>query len=83
MLNNVKNQFNGNIELYPNPTANFVNVKSDVEVKNISIIDLNGKEVINISNSNRAEVSNLSNGYYIIQVQLSEGIWREALMIQK
>lgn len=79
--NNVTNIYEGKIELFPNPTTEFFEVQADDLIENISVIDLNGKVVLNSKNSNRTDVSDLSNGYYIINVELENGVWSSVLMI--
>jgi endoglucanase len=63
------------IVLYPNPSSNFLNVKLssfDKKIKNIRIIDVNGR-IINEyapkhTNSIKLNTNNLENGVYLIQV---------------
>ena len=63
------------IVLYPNPSSNFLNVKLssfDKKIKNIRIIDVNGR-IINEyapkhTNSIKLNINNLENGVYLIQV---------------
>ncbi|WP_452224077.1 T9SS type A sorting domain-containing protein [Lacinutrix chionoecetis] len=66
---------NVDIKLYPNPAVNNLNVELlllDAEVMNYNMIDLNGRHVLKGSFDNstlgktKVDVSNLSNGLYIL-----------------
>lgn len=64
--------------VYPNPVKNFVNVSSeDYTVNSVQIADMNGRIVKTVSNnSNQAQVdlSELSQGIYMMTITSSEGI---------
>lgn len=69
--------FNGkNVIIYPNPASDYLTI-SNIEHLNINaihIIDTNGKTISKItSNYNAIDVSNLSNGIYIISIETKEG----------
>ena len=67
------------IVLYPNPTRNFLNVKLssfDKKIKNIKIIDVNGR-IINEytpehTSSLKLNTNNLENGVYLIQITTTD-----------
>lgn len=55
--------------VYPNPTADVINIVSDVMVNNVKVINAVGKTVINInSDVNTVNLSDLNNGMYFIVV---------------
>jgi len=47
---------------------------SDVEVQNVSLISIGGKEVYQNSNSNSIDVSSFAKGLYILKIVSNEGI---------
>ncbi len=67
------------IVLYPNPSRNFLNVKLssfDKKIKNIRIIDVNGR-IINEyapehTSSIKLNTNNLENGVYLIQITTTD-----------
>ena len=64
------------ISISPNPTHDFVTVKSDDIIKGISISDITGKQlyfVENPSQSSSLDVSGFQNGIYLIRFQLADG----------
>lgn len=68
------------IKLYPNPTNSILNIELptniDVNIMSLKVIDLLGKEVVLSSNTiTKIDVSNLSNGIYIISLQTNYGSW--------
>ena len=65
------------IELFPNPTADQIFIKSDEVLENIEIYSVNGTIVqtqatLNIGES--IDVSNLDNGYYFFKATTKSGI---------
>ena len=60
------------VNIYPNPTANYLFIEGNKNPISISIYNLLGTEVISESNTQKIEVSELSKGIYIISV--SDGV---------
>jgi len=58
--------------IYPNPTDNYLFIEGNKNPISISIYNLLGAEVIVKSNTNKIDVSELSNGVYIIKI--SDGV---------
>ncbi len=61
------------VQIYPNPTAEFINVKHNGEVKSYSILDINGHVLVknNFENDQleqKIDLSSFSPGTYIFQV---------------
>jgi hypothetical protein len=59
---------NKNLIIYPNPTSNFIQIKTSLKYTSISIIDLTGQLVKQVANSAKIDVSDLNNGIYFIQL---------------
>ena len=55
------------ISLYPNPVKSILNIKTAIDITNISIYSLLGKEVIT-TNTKMVNISSLSNGVYLIKI---------------
>jgi hypothetical protein len=57
------------IDIFPNPTAQFLNIQTQEKIAKVSIISLLGQEVnINLVSANTFDVSNLAEGIYIIKI---------------
>jgi len=68
-LSNLDFEINNEIKIYPNPSSNFVNIKTSLIINEISVYDFFGKRVIiNQVSNNLIDVSNLAQGAYIIKV---------------
>jgi hypothetical protein len=64
-----------NVSLYPNPTKDFVTIKSDKEIQNIAIYDAQGKLINNMKldyKSQKINISKLPNGVYYFKVKTLE-----------
>ncbi len=68
---------NGDLQLFPNPTNDIVNVHWTEDVQSIELVDLQGKtlETIEVSDVKTTTINleNLSSGVYMIRVTSSEG----------
>ena len=64
--------------IYPNPAMNEITISVDNQfnVQSIRLMDITGREVKNITANNivRINVSDLQSGYYMINIQTSEGL---------
>lgn len=64
--------------IYPNPAKNEITISVDNQfnVQSIRLMDITGREVKNITANNivRINVSDLQTGYYMINIQTSEGL---------
>lgn len=57
------------IELYPNPAMQLVNIKSGIPVKSVVIYDLTGKKWLSDDSGQTAvNINSLSNGLYFIEI---------------
>ncbi|HHT21958.1 MAG TPA: T9SS type A sorting domain-containing protein [Bacteroidales bacterium] len=69
------------ISIYPNPTNNGFYLPKDLVVDKVTIIDLRGAEVLNMSDrSNYVDVSSLPKGIYIVLLNTKEGIYKKKLI---
>lgn len=62
--------------IYPNPTSSVLNISNpnNVEIKNISVVDINGRIVKNQSDSlSQINVSDLNAGVYFVTIEAAEG----------
>lgn len=75
-----------NIAIYPNPASNLITIETtDLEIENIEIFDLTGRKVLEknqLNNRNQLNVSQLTDGLYIINIKTNKGNWNEKLMIK-
>ncbi|WP_304131146.1 S8 family serine peptidase [Mesonia mobilis] len=68
-LNVANNEMNSEINVWPNPANNFINItseKSDISDYNINLYDLQGRVVMKDISSETVNISSLSKGLYIL-----------------
>jgi hypothetical protein len=74
------------IKFFPNPTTDVLNIQlSNNEVGNISITDINGKELIRTQTSGQntqIDLSNLSKGVYILNLEINGQMLKNKIIIQ-
>lgn len=61
------------IIIHPNPTSQYLNVQGD-QIKSIAIFSMKGTLELQTSQSNKIDVSHLSNGVYIIRIDKEGGL---------
>jgi len=60
------------LSIYPNPTKDFINIKSDLKIKNVVIYSIDGKKITEAS-TQTINVSKLTNGTYLVSIILESG----------
>jgi len=58
--------------VYPNPAEAFIQIFSSEEVKQISVLDLNGR-VVMVSNNTSVDIHDLQAGLYIMHIETTQG----------
>ncbi|MCU7613787.1 T9SS type A sorting domain-containing protein [Chryseobacterium sp. GMJ5] len=64
---------NASISIYPNPTNDFINIKSDSKISNIEVFDVAGRKMDIKADNNKVDVRNLTSGSYMITFENREG----------
>lgn len=62
-----------NINIYPNPTSDVINVLTDKAVKTIEVYNLMGQRMVKQDNGSSINVNALANGTYSLRVVLEDG----------
>jgi len=66
------------IQVYPNPTSGFINLKSDDQITGIELVSFSGKKVysnLNVNNTTaRVNVSTYPSGIYLVKVTTAQGV---------
>lgn len=66
-----------NFEIYPNPANNFINVRGEAAMNEIRVLDLNGRNLMNVALNGdtvaKVDVSGLSTGIYMLEIRTAEG----------
>lgn len=65
---------NKQLELYPNPVKDILNISTNADVKSFTIRDLTGKTVLVNDAQPTINMAHLSKGIYLLQVQTAEGV---------
>lgn len=73
----VKMISNINTTVYPNPTSDILNIKTDSKINAVSVIDMTGRKVNVKLEGNQVDVRELPAGNYLINVETKDGISTE------
>lgn len=60
------------LEIYPNPTKGEINIKTDKNIKSSTIFDMTGKSLLQ-NNNEKADISSLPKGAYLLKVIFTDG----------
>ncbi|MDI9308737.1 MAG: T9SS type A sorting domain-containing protein [Limnohabitans sp.] len=58
--------------IYPNPTNDIINISSSENIKSIEVYSLEGRKIKSVATSS-IDISDLSNGMYLVQLQTEDG----------
>jgi len=65
--------FDANLTVYPIPSSDIINIKSDKKINNIQLYDINGKLIFN-KQSKILNIEKLDKGVYILRIHLKNTI---------
>jgi len=72
---------NHNIEtlvIYPNPATSYLNIQTRKAITSVKITDISGRKIVKkLYSANEIDVSDLSSGIYIIEIQTPDGVFRK------
>jgi hypothetical protein len=73
LVTSVNDETIGNFNVFPNPTTNIITINAHQIIKKIHVIDITGKYVLNINNSNTADLSSIAPGLYNLALEFDNG----------
>lgn len=65
--------------VYPNPTQDKITVTSSAQIDEIMIVAMNGEKIL-ATKSKTIDLSQLSSGIYLVEVQTNEGVARKRIV---
>lgn len=63
-----------NTNVYPNPANDVLNISSNNEISKVAIFNMIGQELLNASSSNNINISDLSEGFYLVSITDINGV---------
>lgn len=60
------------LSIYPSPTSDYLNIQTEEQVLDVTIFNVQGRQVLK-SSEERLDVSNLTSGIYLIEVKTNSG----------
>lgn len=65
------------LAVYPNPTSDILNIKSDSKINAVSVVDLTGRKIDVKLDGDKVDVKKLPAGTYLINIETKDGISTE------
>jgi PKD repeat protein len=77
------NGINDELMIYPNPAKELLNINlgNNLQAEQISLIDLSGRTVAKVNQSNQIDVSQLSNGTYFLRILAEGKQWMKKIQV--
>ena len=72
IIDGVSKSINTDINLYPNPTKDIINITSLAYINNVQVMDITGKTLL-IDHKNRLDISRFEKGIYFLKISTNEG----------
>ena len=69
--------------MYPNPSTDYITLRSKEEIKKVSVSSLEGKVILNAENSKNIDISKLPKGVYILKGEFRNGASFSKKIIKK
>ena len=67
-------ELNTTISVFPNPTANILQVKSSQPIKTIQLVTMEGKQLLHVENVSKIDISHVKSGIYLLSIKTQKGI---------
>ena len=64
---------NANVVLYPNPVNDKLNIVAE-GIQEVNVLDINGRTVMTLQNTNTIDMSTMANGVYFVRVITANGV---------
>lgn len=81
------NQNTKEINIYPNPSSNYINISSQQQINNYALYDINGKLILNKKVNAKLEIkiptNSIKKGLYILEIQSMNKTIRKKVIINK
>ncbi|AZA90427.1 Por secretion system C-terminal sorting domain [Chryseobacterium nakagawai] len=80
---NVKDIKTIDVNIYPNPTSDFVNIKTKEDVTSMTLFSMDGRKLTEVYKENRINLSSYSTGVYFLNIVLKDGTTFKHKIIKK
>jgi hypothetical protein len=62
-----------NITVFPNPSKDYIYLKSEPKILSVLVLNLLGQEILEIKNSENINISGLTAGNYCLRIETKKG----------
>ncbi|WP_153399213.1 peptide-N-glycosidase F-related protein [Chryseobacterium vaccae] len=80
---NVQDVKTVDVSIYPNPTADFVNIKSKTDIASISLFGIDGRKLSENYGENKIDLTPYTTGVYFLSIVLKDGTTFKHKIIKK
>ena len=78
------NSINGNshsVVVYPNPTANYIHINASTPVHSVTLLNLQGKQILKTKGETKIGVGHLAAGTYLIKIHIDNSIITKKIIV--
>ena len=69
-----------NINLYPNPSSNFISIKTPLIVEQVLFYDMSGKFIFSSTETSNIPISHLKDGMYLVKILINNNSFERKLI---
>ena len=69
------------VVVYPNPTANYININTSIPVHSVTLFNLQGKQILKAKGETKIGVSHLAAGMYLVKIHIEDSIITKKIRI--
>lgn len=80
-LLSVSNVEKTQLSIYPNPTSDYIHIKSNENIQEVQVLDISGK-LVKTSVGNKVDIRPLNRGIYIVRIKTDKTIHTHKIMKQ-
>jgi hypothetical protein len=71
------------ITIYPNPASDRLNIETNAKIESLMLFDMQGKTVLESTNMSDLDVSQLTEGVYILTLKTDAGIMHKRIQVKR
>lgn len=81
-LLNIQTHNNIFVSIYPNPTSDFIYIKTNLLLEGLELYDVLGKSILKTKNTNKISINNLPKGIYVLKIYSVNKIVSKKIIIK-
>ncbi|MFK7747628.1 MAG: T9SS type A sorting domain-containing protein [Kordia sp.] len=78
---NAINDDSYSVVVYPNPTANYININTSIPVHSVTLYNLQGKQILKTKGKTKIDIGHVAAGMYLVKIHMDNSILTKKIRI--